>query len=38
MILWVFAALVVLFVVLPLVGFALWWVVTTALVGMSSAG
>jgi uncharacterized membrane protein YeaQ/YmgE (transglycosylase-associated protein family) len=38
MILWVFAALVVLFVVLPLVGFAIWWVITTALVGILFGG
>jgi uncharacterized membrane protein YeaQ/YmgE (transglycosylase-associated protein family) len=38
MILWVFGALLVLFVVLPLVGFALWWVVTTALLGLIFGG
>jgi uncharacterized membrane protein YeaQ/YmgE (transglycosylase-associated protein family) len=38
MILWVFIALLVLFVVLPLVGFAIWWVVTTALVGILFGG
>lgn len=38
MILWVFVGLLVLFVALPLVGFALWWVVTTALVGIIFGG
>ena len=30
----VFVALVVLFVVLPLVGVALWWLISTAIVGL----
>lgn len=34
MILAVFVALVVLFVVLPLVGVALWWLISTAVVGL----
>ena len=34
MILAVFAVLVVLFVVLPLVGVALWWLISTAIVGL----
>jgi uncharacterized membrane protein YeaQ/YmgE (transglycosylase-associated protein family) len=38
MILWVFGALVVLFVILPLVGAAIWWVVTAALAGIVFGG
>jgi uncharacterized membrane protein YeaQ/YmgE (transglycosylase-associated protein family) len=38
MILWAFGALLVLFVLLPLFGFALWWVVSTALVGIIFGG
>lgn len=34
MILAVFVALVVIFVVLPLVGVALWWLISTAIVGL----
>ena len=34
MILAVFVALVVIFVVLPLVGVALWWLISTAVVGL----
>lgn len=34
MVLVVFAALIVLFVILPLVGVALWFVISTALVGL----
>lgn len=38
MILWVFGALVILFVLLPLVGAAISWVVWTALVGIFLGG
>lgn len=34
MILAVFVALVVIFVVLPIVGVALWWLISTAIVGL----
>ena len=34
MILAVFAVLIVLFVVLPLIGVALWWLISTAIVGL----
>ena len=34
MILAVFVALVVIFVVLPLIGVALWWLISTAIVGL----
>jgi uncharacterized membrane protein YeaQ/YmgE (transglycosylase-associated protein family) len=34
MVLFVFAALVVLFVILPLVGVALWFVISTAVIGL----
>jgi uncharacterized membrane protein YeaQ/YmgE (transglycosylase-associated protein family) len=38
MILWVFAALVIAFVVLPLIGAAIGWVIWTALVGIFLGG
>ena len=38
MILWVFVGLLVLFVVLPLVGFAIWWVVSMLLIGIIFGG
>jgi uncharacterized membrane protein YeaQ/YmgE (transglycosylase-associated protein family) len=38
MILWVFAALVLLFVILPLIGAAISWVIWTALVGIFLGG
>jgi uncharacterized membrane protein YeaQ/YmgE (transglycosylase-associated protein family) len=34
----VFLALVVLFVILPIVGVALWWLITTAIVGVIIGG
>lgn len=34
MILGIFVAVIVIFIVLPLVGFALWWVISTAIVGL----
>lgn len=34
MILAVFAVLIVLFVILPLIGVALWWLISTAIVGL----
>jgi uncharacterized membrane protein YeaQ/YmgE (transglycosylase-associated protein family) len=34
MVLFVFAALVLLFVILPLIGVAVWFVITTAIVGL----
>jgi uncharacterized membrane protein YeaQ/YmgE (transglycosylase-associated protein family) len=34
MVLGIFIALIVLFVILPLVGVAIWWVVSTAVVGL----
>jgi uncharacterized membrane protein YeaQ/YmgE (transglycosylase-associated protein family) len=34
MVLFVFAALIILFVVLPLLGAALWWVIATAVTGL----
>jgi uncharacterized membrane protein YeaQ/YmgE (transglycosylase-associated protein family) len=38
MILWIFAALVVLFVVLPIIGAAISWVIWTAIVGIFLGG
>jgi uncharacterized membrane protein YeaQ/YmgE (transglycosylase-associated protein family) len=38
MILWVFVGLLVLFVVLPIAGFAIWWVVSMALIGIIFGG
>lgn len=38
MILWIFAALVVLFVILPLIGAAISWVIWTAIVGIFLGG
>jgi uncharacterized membrane protein YeaQ/YmgE (transglycosylase-associated protein family) len=38
MILWVFIALLVAFVVLPFIGAAIWWVITTAIVGIFLGG
>ena len=38
MILWIFLLLVIAFVVLPIVGAAIWWVVSTALVGIVLGG
>ena len=38
MILAVFLALVVLFVILPIVGVALWWIISTAIVGLIVGG
>lgn len=38
MVLAVFVVLILLFVVLPLVGVALWWVLTTALTGLVLGG
>lgn len=38
MILAVFVVLILLFVILPLVGVALWWLITTAIVGLIVGG
>lgn len=38
MILAVFVALIVIFVVLPIVGVALWWVISTVIVGLIVGG
>jgi uncharacterized membrane protein YeaQ/YmgE (transglycosylase-associated protein family) len=38
MILWVFVVLLVLFVVLPFVGFAIWWVISMLLIGIIFGG
>lgn len=38
MILAVFLALVVVFVILPIIGVAVWWLVTTAIVGLIIGG
>ena len=38
MILAVFIALVLIFVILPLIGVALWWLITTAIVGLIVGG
>jgi uncharacterized membrane protein YeaQ/YmgE (transglycosylase-associated protein family) len=38
MILWIFVLLLVVFVVLPLIGAAIWWVIWTAIVGIFLGG
>jgi len=38
MILWIFVALLVIFVILPILGAAIWWVIWTAVVGIILGG
>jgi uncharacterized membrane protein YeaQ/YmgE (transglycosylase-associated protein family) len=38
MILWIFIALIIAFVLLPIIGAAIWWVISTAIVGIFLGG